>query len=202
MRIPTTAQVGCVVLVAAMTGFFGTRYWVESRTLRAVDMPVSLARGIIGTGRFNLNAHGFYSILIGEEQGCNPSCNVGLETRRLSSIGELPVYRYQWLEDESRSKGRNTITGYFLGGFEGGPGKYHLEIEVLSDTGCLDAGKPHLYVLASNNDFYRWNQRYENLCLVWVLVGLLGLVLIVASIYEAVRERSDAKSRLSIFMTR
>jgi hypothetical protein len=66
------------------------------------------------------------------------------------------------------------------------------------DAGCLDAGKPHLYVLASNNDFYRWNQRYETPCLVWVLVGLLGLVLIVASIYEAVRAWSGAKSRLSI----
>jgi len=73
MRIPTTAQVGCIVLFAAITGFLGARYWVESRTLRAVDMPVSLARGIVSTGTFNLNTHGFYSILIGDGQAGNPS---------------------------------------------------------------------------------------------------------------------------------
>jgi len=73
MRIPTTAQVGCIVLFAAITGFLGARYWVESRTLRAVDMPVSLARGIVSTGTFNLNTHGFYSILIGDGKAGNPS---------------------------------------------------------------------------------------------------------------------------------
>jgi hypothetical protein len=80
MRIPTTAQVERVAFLAAITGFLGTRYWVESRTLRAVDMPVSLAPGIVSTGPFNLNFNGSYSIPIGEEQGGNSRCNVGLET--------------------------------------------------------------------------------------------------------------------------
>src|SRR5271156_990229 len=160
MRIPATAQVGCVVFLAAITGFLGTRYGVESRTLRAVNMLISLARAIVSTGGpFNLNFHAFYSILISEEQAGHSGCNAGLETRRISSIGGLPVCRYRWLEDESRSRGRNTIAGYFLGGFEGKPGNYPPEIEVVSDTGCSDAGKPRLYIIASYNDFARWYNR-------------------------------------------
>jgi hypothetical protein len=200
MRMSATAQVGFVVLLAAITGFLGTRAWVVTRTLRAVDMRVSLARGIISTGKFRLNAHGFYSILFGEEQGGPPPCNVELETRRISSIGGLPVYRYQSLEDESRAKGRNTIAGYFLGGFEGKPGgSYQLEIEVVSDTSCLDVGKPRLYILASNEDFNRLYEQYESLCYFWGFVGLLGFLLVTASVYEAHRKWSDAKRNPSMF---
>lgn len=64
MRKPPTVIVGCVVLLAAIVGFIGTTYWIQSRTLRAVDMPVSLVRGTINTD-FDLNIHGFYSIDIG-----------------------------------------------------------------------------------------------------------------------------------------
>jgi hypothetical protein len=71
MRIPTTAQVACVVF--AITRFLGTRHGVESRILRAVELPISLARAILGTGPFNSNFHGFYSLLIGEEQAALPA---------------------------------------------------------------------------------------------------------------------------------
>jgi hypothetical protein len=122
-------------------------------------MLISLARAIVSTGPFNLSFHGSHSILIGEEQDGHSSCNVGLGKRRISSIGGLPVYRYRWLEDESRSTGRNTIAGYFLGGFEGKPGNYHPEIKVVSDTGSFGCGKPRLYIIASYDDFARWNNR-------------------------------------------
>jgi hypothetical protein len=78
------------------------------------------------------------------------------------------------------------------------PGRYDLEVEVLSDTGCLNPLRPRLYIVASDNDFYRWNQHYESLCSVSFLVSLLGLVLIIAGLYETVRGQSDANSNLSM----
>jgi biopolymer transport protein ExbD len=199
MRIPTTARVGCFLLLAAITGFLGTKYWVESRTLRAVDMPVSLAHGTVTTGTFNINARGFYSILIGEEQAGSPHCNVGLETRRISSIGGLPVYRYQWLDDQSRSAGRETIAGDFLGGFEGDPGNYHLEIEVVSDTGCRDAGKPRPFITASYDDFARWNSRYKNAFSISFVSGSLGLALLIIGIAERFRRHFREANSLDFF---
>jgi hypothetical protein len=191
---------GFAVILAAVTGYWASKSWVESRTLRAVDIPVSLAKGTIQTGTFKLNVHGFYSITIGMTQGGDLTCSgVGLETRRLSSIGTLPIYRYKELDDEGRSTGRNTIPGRFLGGFEGVPGRYDLQFEVVSDTGCLDASNPRLYIIASNDDFYRWYERYTNLCWVSFLVGVFGLTLIIASVIERLRTRSEIGSDLSIF---
>jgi hypothetical protein len=203
MRIPTTAQVGCVLILAAVTGFWGTRVWVESRTLRAVDIPVSLAHGTLTTARFKLNVHGFYSINIGLPQGGNLSCDgVGLETRRISSTGGRTVYRYHWLEEESGSSGRNTIAGGFLGGFEGKPGHYDLEIEVVSDSGCLDASKPRLYIIASNEDFYRWNNYYDNAVWISFVLGSIGLAALIVDISERFRRRSKDNSSLDFFEPR
>jgi hypothetical protein len=203
MRRPPTTLAGCVVLLAAIVGFIGTAYWIESRTLRAVDMPVSLARGTINAD-FDLNIHGFYSIDIGLSQGGNLICTngVGLETRRIPSLSGLPVYRYQWIEEESRARGRDTINGSFLGGFEGRRGHYNLRIEVLSDTRCLDAGSPRLYIIASNDEFFRWNRYYQNAFWISFVSGSIGFGLLVVGIRERLRRQSIEDSSLSFFEPR
>jgi len=194
--------VGCLVLFSAIAGFLVTRFWVESRTLRAVDMPVSLARGTINLD-FDLNIHAFYSIDLGPSQGGNLVCGngAGLRTRRISSIGELPVYRYQWVEDNSRSTGlgNDVIVGEFLGGFEGRRGHYHLRIEVLSNTACLDAYSPQLYIIASHEDFNRWIQIDRNASWAWSLLAVFGVILIIAGVYEHFREKSEMNNDVTIF---
>jgi hypothetical protein len=203
MRIPTTVQVGCVLILVAISGFLGTKVWAESRTLRAVDMPVSLAHDTVITTRFKLNVHAFYSILIGLPQGGDISCDgVGLETRRISSLGGLTVYRYRWLDEESGSSGQNTTAGTFLGGFEGKPGNYDLRIEVLSDTGCEDASKPRLYIIASNHDFYRWNNYYDDAFWMSFVLGSIGLAALIVGISERFRRRSTENSSLDFFESR
>src|ERR1700676_1894103 len=193
MRRPPTTLVGGVVLLAAIVGFSGTAYWIESRTLRAVEMPVSLTRGTINLD-FDLNIRAFYSIDIGPSQGGNLVCGngAGLRTRRISSVGELPVYRYQWVEDNSRSLGlgEDAIAGKFLGGFEGRRGHYHLTIEVLSDTACLDAENPRLYILASNQDFFKWNNYYQNAFWISFVSGSIGFGILIVGLRESLRRRS------------
>jgi hypothetical protein len=197
MRRPTV-RVGCVVVLAAILGFLGTKYWVESRTLRAVDIPVSLARGVITTD-FDVNIHAFYSINIGLSQG-NPNlvCSDGrvLETRRISSLGELPVYRYQWLEDAIRRTGRDANTDFFLGGFESRSGRHALRIEVLSDTACLNERDPRLYVVASNVDFNRWIEHCDRAFWISLVVGSLGLGILIVGVREALRRPLAADSDL------
>lgn len=193
MHRPPTILVGCVLLLSAIVGFFGARYWIESRTLRAVDIPVSLARGTINLD-FDLNIHAFYSINIGRAEGGNLICGngAGLWTRRISSVGGLPVYRYRWVEEKSRALGlgEDVIDGDFLGGFEGKRGHYHLRIEVLSDTACLDAGNPRLYILASDQDFRRWNNYYQNAFWILFACGSLGFGLVLAGLRDRLHRRS------------
>jgi hypothetical protein len=182
--------------VAAVILFFAGKYWVETRTLRAVNMPISLARGTIRTGTFIINVHAFYSINIVRSEPGNLDCNgLALTTRRLSSLGGLTVYHQP---EEQTKQAQNLTFGDFLGGFEGRPGRYDLEINVMSDTACLNPLRPRLNIVASNRDFYQLNQRYENSCLASFLLGLPGFILVIASIYEGLRARSEASSNPSI----
>src|SRR5580692_2688300 len=94
MRILSATRVGLGLLVAAGVVFCGGKRWVETRTLRAVNIPISLARGTISTGRFVINARAFYSIDIVRSEPGNLECNgVALTTRRISSLDGLNVNR-------------------------------------------------------------------------------------------------------------
>jgi hypothetical protein len=192
--------VGIGVFLAAIILFLGTKHWVETRTLRAVDMPVSLSHGTISTGAFNVNVQAFYSILIGREEGGNLNCDgVGLRTRRISSLGGLVVYH---LPDERGEVAENITFGSFLGGFEGKPGRYNLEIEVLSDTGCMNALKPRLYIIASDGDFAKWSSRYENAFWISFISGSIGLALLIIGFKDSCRWRPTENSNLSFSESR
>jgi hypothetical protein len=88
--------------------------------------------------------------------------------------------------------------GSFLGGFEGKPGRYNLEVEVLSNTSCLNLFQPRLYIIASNNDFYECNKYFENLCWTSFFIAFFGFVLVIAGINERLRRPADANSNLAI----
>jgi hypothetical protein len=199
MRISMTARVGIGVFLAAAVLFFSTKYWVETRTLEALDMPVSLSRGTISTGPFSLNVHAFYSILVSLPRGGDLVCDgVGLKTRRISSPDKLVVYHRPW-QDQSHEAAENMTFGSFLGGFEGQPGRYNLQIQVLSDTGCLNSRGPRLFIFASNSDFDKWNERYENVLRISFLLGSLGLTLVIIGVKNSFRRRSPKNSSLSLF---
>jgi hypothetical protein len=160
MRISWTARVGIGLLVAAVILFFAGKYWAETRTLRAVSMPISLARGTIRTGTFIINVHASYSINIVRSEPGNLNCNgLALATRRLSFLDGLTVYQQA---EEQTERAQNLTFGAFLGSFEGRPGRYDLEINVMSDTACLNSLRPRLNIIASDRDFHKLNQHYEN----------------------------------------
>jgi hypothetical protein len=197
MRVTMTAQVGIGAIHTAIILFLGTAYWIETRTFRAVDMPVSLSPGKIGTGLFELNIHAFYAITIGFPEGSTPDCSEGsLRTRRITSIGSLAVYHQN---GESTGPTEDRTIGSFLGGFEGKPGKYSLNVEVRSDSGCLDSRKPRLFIIASGSDFDKWNERHEDLCWISFLSGSLGLFLLIIGMKEGFRRRAGDNISLSLF---
>jgi hypothetical protein len=166
-----------------------------------VDIPVSLARGIITTD-FDVNIHAFYSINVGLSQGDpNLVCKDGtvLETGRISSLGDLPVYRYQRLEDAIRRTGRDANTDFFLGGFESRRGHYALRIEVLSDTACLNEREPRLYVVASYLDFNRLAGYYDSAFWISLVAGSAGLGILVVGVREKLRRPPSDDYDLKIY---
>ncbi|MGA2422278.1 MAG: hypothetical protein ABSG69_19550 [Candidatus Acidiferrum sp.] len=183
------------LLVAAIILFFGGKQWVETRTLRPLNIPISLDRGSISS-TVTLNVHAAYSISIVRTEPGNLDCHgVALTTRRLSSIGGLKVYQRP---DEQTDPAQDVTLGDFLGSFEGQPGRYNLAIDVLSDTACLNSLRPRLTIVASSADFRLWTEHYESWCAASILVGFLGVILIITSGYASLRRRSDATSNPSI----
>ena len=116
MRVSRTVCVGITAVLTGVVLFGGTRYWIATRTLSPVYMPVSLSRGHLKTGDFKINIRAFYSILVVFPGGSEPNCSEYslLRTRRLPSIGGRTVNH---LEGDVDVHDSTTTVGPFLGGY-------------------------------------------------------------------------------------
>ena len=109
-------------------------------------MPFSLARGQINAGPFKVNLKDEYGVRI--ETGWDPyfdpncaSCNLPKAHRFLYKDGHLVA---RWIEYRAI---------HLSWGFNSEKGTYELDLEVLSDSGCLDPGYPRLLIYTSEADY-------------------------------------------------
>ena len=160
---------GVIFLVVGI-GAYGTWVlWLTTRTLRPVNIPVSMAIGHVRTREFKLNLSAPYTIQI-EVQKTIPfdtlNCLLGMAMPRSSStaLGECPdrpsVVKASWVltsdgqtvargsSDDDRLGGwMNDSISRELGSFQGQRGRgYVLDVSVLADGSALDLGKPRLTV--------------------------------------------------------
>jgi hypothetical protein len=127
MRLPAAALIGRCANVFGILVFVLAGYWVSQRTLVPVDLPVSLAPGHIRTGEFKINLEAYFSVQVSSSYNRTPECRYAdnLRTRRLTSIASQAV----------QFPGNGVaVAGPYLGAFSGKPGRYTLDIEVLSAT--------------------------------------------------------------------
>ena len=177
MRLSRTAGVGIGTILVGLVLFICTRYWIQTRTLFPLDMPVSLSTGL--TGEFKINIRAFYSILVVFPGGSEPNCSEYsvLRTRAISSIdGRIVTH----LKSDHDVHDSSTTVGPFFGGFESEPGRYRLDIEVSSDARCLNTRSPHLEVIASSDDFTKWRDRYADSF--WISLSLVSVGMLVTAV--------------------
>jgi biopolymer transport protein ExbD len=151
MRLHGTARVGILALCVGIVVFVSVYYWVNTRTLVPLDIPVTLAPGLLRTGDFKINVEAYLSIQI-RFPNCSADSNEhqSLRTRRLTSVGGQAV-------SASGSTNGAITEGPYLGTFLSKPGHYNLDIEVLSETRSLDFCAPRLQIEASYHDFNEWD---------------------------------------------
>src|SRR6266852_4132839 len=141
--IPLLLILGILGVAAGLTVFAATKRWYDTRNFVLVDMPISLGPGHIKTGEFTTHLKGTYGISIDTgvphfSYGCLPYAVLKTHwvvTRddRVTAHRERDYYEH----DEGQA-----IEDTNLFGFDMEPGTYDLDVEVLSDGRCLDAGKP------------------------------------------------------------
>jgi|HubBroStandDraft_6_1064221.scaffolds.fasta_scaffold01624_4 biopolymer transport protein ExbD len=198
MRLHGTTRVGILALCVGIVVFVSVYYWVNTRTLVPLDIPVTLAPGHIRTGDFKINVEAYLSVQI-RFPNCSADTNEHehLRTRRLTSVGGQAVSA-----PGSMGATNGEITeGPYLGTFLSKPGHYNLDIEVLSPTRFLDFCAPRLQVEASYHDFNEWDGvRDFSLCFT-AFCELLGMSMLFVFATTHFRRESLEEVRLRIFNT-
>src|ERR1700689_758356 len=147
-RIPRLAWIGLGLFILGAGVFTVFQRWMDSRIFVPVNMPVSLPAGHIRTGPFRTNIKDSYTIELdaGRWWEFNPQCvpyNV-LRTRWV-------LYRQGQAVD--RQGEDEPIRDTFYSGFDGDTSVYDLDVEVLADASCMNAGHPRLKVWTSRRDY-------------------------------------------------
>ncbi len=140
-----SAWVGIGLLLLGIALFAGIQHWMATRTFTAVDMPVSLAPGQTRTGSFLINLEGEYQIRL-------DATDFNLIDPKCSS---LTPFKVRWgLHDRGyvfSSERQGYLPGY-IGDFYSYKGIYDLDLQVLSDSTCLNSGHPRLRISTSKGD--------------------------------------------------
>jgi biopolymer transport protein ExbD len=193
MRLHGTARVGILALCVGIVVFVSVYYWVNTRILFPLDLPVTLGPGHIRTANFKVNVEAYLSVQIVFPYG-SAGCGEhgGLRTRRLTSVGGQAV---------SAPTNGEITEGSYLGTFLSKPGRYNLDIEVLSETRYLDFCAPRLQIEASYYDFNEWDNVQSFSIWFTAFCELLGLSMLFVFMTTHFRAESLEDVRLRIFDT-
>jgi len=177
---------GAFLLIGGLAAFIAIEGWLATRIWRPVDIPISLGRRRVRTGPFKLNVKAGYGVRIDYD---SPAERVdcfwyGRGKARWS------LYRNgMHVEDFSDPSPYAS-----LGGFDGNDGTYDLELQIDSDTGCLDAGHPRLRISTERYDF-------EEKLNPWLWLSALGITcgasLVVLGCWTRFKKKNDTGSALT-----
>jgi biopolymer transport protein ExbD len=195
MRLHGTARVGILALCVGIVVFVSAYYWVNTRTLVPLDIPVTLAPGHIRTSNFKINVEAYLSVQIRFPNcGADSEEHRRLRTRRLTSIGGRAV-------SAPGSNNGEITEGPYLGTFLSKPGHYNLDIEVLSETRYLDFCAPRLQIEASYYDFNERDGVRDFSLWFTAFCELLGMSMLFVFATTHFRRESLEQVRLRIFNT-
>lgn len=193
MRLHGTARVGILALCVGIVVYVSVYYWVNTRTLLPLDIPVTLAPGHIRTGDFKINVEAYLSVQVRFPNcGADSNEHARLRTRRLTSAGGQAV-------SAPGSTNGEIIEGPHLGTFLSKPGDYNLDIEVLSETRHLDFCAPKLQIEASYYDFDKWENIRDFSLWFSAFCELLGMSMLFVFATTHFKEESLEEVRLRIF---
>ena len=139
--------VGIGLTIFGIASFATVKRWIDTRTFVPVDIPVSLAVGHIRTGPFKINLKDEYQVRIktGWESYFDPNCPTYMH---------LPKADWFLYKDGQLVKKQiGSEPSDYLGSFDGENGTYELDLDIQSDSGCLDPGHPRLLVYTNKADY-------------------------------------------------
>ena len=193
MAILSLKRIAIAFILGGVVLYAGSQYWLATRKLVPLDIPISLSRGHIRTPEFSINMDSGYNIAI-EVDRIPPAPAVLRAQWALSSSGQLELTGSS--DDQHESWGWGDSGTRDLGGFWALGGWHRLDIDVLTDASILNRGNPRLRVLADGEAYRRLGDIYDELPIVSGMLISIGVVLL----WLASRERKvEHAPDLSIF---
>jgi len=184
MTQKTLATIGLTVLVTAIFVSWGTNHRVQTRTFVPVDMPVSLERGQIRSGEFEINLRESYGIFVHLDDSFDDSyedgrCsfrNLGKDRWRVFRISRGPgTERQLWAHSN------DTDDSFWRNQCQGVPGRYEVEWDVPTGAACLNARHPRLRVSTSSDEYLDFAALAQYPCL---FLGGIGAMLVLRALWS------------------
>jgi len=203
-------RVATAVVLAGLALAIASIFWLSTRKLVPLDIPISLSRGHVRTEEFGINLNSGYYIEIEVEKalsldnlecqmwGCYEEKPASLEVQRvpailraqwvLSSAGNIKLSGHS--EEIDGASGNLGVVGSKVGYFLSSGGRYRLDVDVLSDTSVLNKGNPRLKVEADGEGYNRLSRLNETLAIIPGMVVVVGLALLLLSCSQQSAEQS------------
>ena len=139
--------VGSAIAIMSASIFVCTQMWMTSRSFMALNTPISLARGDIKSRPFRINLKNYYSVRIdtGWQSYFDPNCPSYDNVRSRWMLYKDGTVFVRWIDASSPYA--------YLGDFLGEKGTYELRLDILSDTVCLNPGRPRLLVYTDRGEY-------------------------------------------------
>jgi len=180
-----SAGIAILLCVAGISLHAGFEHWLNTRTLEPLNMPVSLARGDIRTGKFYINLKGWFFINLGVDYQFPEDAKCQFGGRDSILKASLILYR----DGQILNQFNEATLGYSYYFYAEQKGNYDLDVQVLTDAGCLNVRHPRIRIYCS--------QDYSGLQFgIGCLAGILSLAGISLLAHSAVAWIMDTQSAI------
>jgi biopolymer transport protein ExbD len=184
----TLAKVGFVALALALLVPWGYAQWLKTRTFKLVDKTVLLEKGRVQTEEFEINLREEYLVQlevhyvpdhwVEEERNCPFRWWGAADWRVYRQSGGDEGKRELWASSDEIVK-----QGGFPTGFNGSPGKYHMEWNLSASQECLNGRQARLSVYTGSLAYEEFGGFLGFVC---VFMAGTGILLVLRAIGAAV----------------
>jgi len=149
-RPSLSAGIAVALIALGIAAPVGYRHWLGTRTFSPLDLPVSLSQGRIETTDFYINLREQYFVGIDIDYPFTYKADCPLYGADSVLKTHVTLFR------EGHVLGQTDGAHYYYIAFfdATAKGHYRLDIDVLSDASCLNAGHPRLAVWTASTSYY------------------------------------------------
>lgn len=188
MPLRGTLRPGILLILLGVFIYVPAYFWINSRTLTPLDMPMTLSAGQFNSPDFKINLEGNFFVYATSDGSDYSACLYLDQLRTRSSVSTSG--RTTALSGASTDPVTNLVDGSYLGYFHTTPGTYRLNVEIFSSTEQPNRCSPHIEVETSSYEYYEWERTLSSFFTFALFLGLLGVVIL----FVAFSTRAQSKS--------